>query len=337
MTKIKAVVDELNRIAPPSFSESYDNPGLLCGDADKEVTGVLTCLDCTEKVVMEACEKGCNLIVAHHPVIFKGLKQIIGQNFVERTLISAIKNDIAIYAIHTNIDNILHGGVSERLGKELGLEDMNVLSSKKEQVQLDLTVLQLRVEDANRIAMQISGHGFDEESAIETTEGPRKNLRWYGRSDFGNAIFRELSDQGMSAKKSRLNEPSRDVGLGVVGYLPVPLPERVFFEDLKEKLGGIPIRHTRFLDKSIHKVALCGGAGASLLSHAKGVGADIFITGDFKYHEFFDADGGLIIADIGHYESEQWTIPLLKEWISKKFSTFAVHCTKVNTNPVNYF
>ena len=230
MTKIKAVVDELNRIAPPSFAESYDNPGLLCGEAHKEVSGVLTCLDCTEKVVAEAREKGCNLIVAHHPVIFKGLKQITGQNFVERTLISAIKNDIAIYAIHTNIDNILHGGVSERLGKEIGLEDMKVLASKKEQIQLDLTVLQLRVEDAHRIAMQISGHGFDEESAIETTEGPRKKLRWYGRSDFGREIYRELREQGMFAKTNLLNEPSHDVGLGVVGYLPSPFPSAFFFQ-----------------------------------------------------------------------------------------------------------
>jgi dinuclear metal center YbgI/SA1388 family protein len=337
MTKVKAVVAALNEVAPPHFAESYDNPGLLCGNPEAEVSGIITCLDCTEAVVAEAKEKNCNLIVAHHPIIFKGLKSLTGKNYVERTVISAIKNDIAIYAIHTNIDSILEGGVSQRLGRELGLENMQILAPKQEQVRLELTLLEMRVEDAQRLAVQVTGKAFDHISDVETTEGPRKWLRWSGRSDFSKTLERALEKEGMKAESAALSEPSADVGLGVIGQLSVPLPEKEFLSMLKSRMGGSTIRHTPLLGKSVHKVALCGGAGASLLDRAKRAGADAFITGDFKYHEFFDAEDDVIIADVGHYESEQWTIPLLKDWISEKFSTFAVHCTTVVTNPVNYF
>src|SRR6056297_202397 len=337
MTQVKEVVSALDHIAPPQFAESYDNPGLLCGNPESEVSGVVCCLDCTEAVVAEAIEKNCNLIVAHHPIIFKGIKSLTGSNYVERTIIAAIKNDISIYAIHTNIDSILEGGVSQRSGSELGLENMKVLSPKKEQVRLELTVLEMRVEDAQRLAVKLTGKAFDRILDVETVDGPRKWMQWSGRSDLSGLLASALKTEGMKAGKTPLFEYSSDVGLGVIGQLSVPLPEKEFLSMLKSRLGGSLIRHTHLLGKSVHKVALCGGSGTSLLSKAKRAGADAFVTGDFKYHEFFDAEDDLLIADVGHYESEQWTIPLLKDWISEKFSTFAVHCTTVVTNPVNYF
>jgi len=337
MTKVKEVVYALDRIAPRQFAESYDNPGLLCGNLETAVTGVITCLDCTEAVVEEAKKRGCNLIVAHHPIIFKGIKSLTGKNYVERTVMAAIKEDVAVYAIHTNIDNILEGGVSQRLGRELDLEHMQVLVPKREQIRLEVTLLQMRVEDAQRVAARETGHPFDQIFDVETLNGSRKWLRWTGRSDLGQALKDALAKEGMIAELSTQTVSSTEVGLGVIGQLPVPLPEKVFLSMLKSRLGGSTIRHTPLLGKSIHYVAVCGGAGSSFLPHAKKAGVDAFITADFKYHEFFDADGDLVIADIGHYESEQWTIPLLKDWISEKFSTFAVHCTTVDTNPVNYF
>ncbi len=337
MTKVKEVVSALNTIAPPAFAESYDNPGLICGDPDAEVTGVITCLDCTEAVVKEAQNRNCNLIIAHHPIVFKGLKTLTGQNYVERTVLAAIKNEIAIFAIHTNIDSIFNGGVSHRIGLELGLEKMKLLSPKNEQLHLELRVLEMRVEDAQRISVELTGDVFDQVSNVETLDGPRKWMRWTGRSDHGYNLHRALAGEGMRAEIFPSQEASPDVGLGVVGQLHVPLPELEFLSMLKSKIGGSIIRHTPLLGKSIHRVAVCGGSGAFLLDKAKKAGADAFITGDFKYHEFFDADNEIVIADVGHFESEQWTIPLLKDWISEKFSTFAVHCTTVVTNPVNYF
>ncbi len=337
MIRVKDLATALEHHAPLRFAESYDNPGLLCGDSDWEIRGVLTCLDCTEAVVEEAIQKDCNVIVAHHPIIFKGLKSLTGGTHVERTLIKAVKNHVAIYAIHTNIDSILEGGVSQMLGRQLGVEKMRVLQPRQEQKQVELTVLAMRVEDAQKISMECSNHAFGSVVEVETAEGPRQWMRWTGRSDRAADLVNRLKEQGMSSQIMPSEDLSSEVGLGVIGELPVPMPETAFLSQIKDTLGGSTIRHTPLLGKSIHKVALCGGAGAFLLSRAKSSGADIFITGDFKYHEFFDADNEMIIADIGHYESEQWTISLLKQWISKKFSTFAVHCTTVVTNPVNYF
>lgn len=336
MTKIKEVIQALESVAPPAFSESYDNPGLLCGNRDWGITSVITCLDCTEDVVQEAIDHEANLIVAHHPIIFKGLKSLTGKNYVERTLLKAIRNDIAIYAIHTNIDSVLQNGVSTEIGKRLSLENMQILDPKSERVQLELTVLKMRMDDAEKIAMQETQQHFETRFEVDTPQGPRQRMIWSGRSDLARVLQKELANVGILSRISSVKEQSDDVGLGVVGSLPVPMPEEAFLDQMKDKLDVNIIRHTALLGKSIERVAVCGGSGAFLLPKAIQAGADIFITGDFKYHEFFDADGKIIIADIGHYESEQWTIPLLRDIISKKFSTFAVRCTKMDTNPINY-
>lgn len=259
--KIKEITSFLESIAPLEYQESYDNSGLICGNANDEVKGALLCLDSTEDIIDEAIQKGCNLVIAHHPIVFSGLKQFIGQNYVERTIIKAIKNDIAIYAIHTNLDNVYARGVNEKFAEKIGLKNTHILAPK------------LGIEN---------------------------------------------------------------IGAGLVGELPNALPEMDFLKHLKSVMKTACIRYTSLRGKAIQKVAICGGSGSFLLSKAKQEKADIFITGDFKYHEFFDAEEQIIIADIGHFESEQFTIELLYELLSDKFSNFALHCTKVNTNPVQY-
>jgi len=265
MTTIQDIYDHLQDIAPFEYQEGYDNAGLLVGDASAVCTGVLTCLDSTEAIVDEAIELGANLIVAHHPIVFRGLKRFTGSNYIERTIIKAIKNDIAIIAIHTNLDNVIRDGVNERIANQIGLVDIRPLAVKSEIDQL---------------------HGA--------------------------------------------------VGSGVIGRLSDSQEALSFLHHLKDSMNASVVKHTVLTSQKIENVAVCGGSGGFLLNEAIVQNADIFITADYKYHEFFDANGLIIIADIGHYESEQFTIDLLQEIISRKFSTFAAHCTKVVTNPVNY-
>lgn len=259
--QIKEITQLLEAIAPPQYQESYDNSGLLVGHAETEVTGILFCLDAIESIVEEALQKGCNLIIAHHPIVFKGLKRFNGNNYVERTVIKAIRNQVAIYAIHTNLDNVLHRGVNERIAQMLGLQQLQILV-------------------------------------------PKPGLE--------------------------------HVGAGVIGRLPLPVEEASFLRQLKETMQTGCVRHTRLLNKPIQRVAVCGGAGSVFLPHALAQNTDLYITADFKYHEFFDAEDRLIIADIGHFESEQYTIPLLYDIICEKYPNFALHLTEQNTNPVNY-
>ena len=259
---INDITSYLESIAPTHLQESYDNAGLLVGNSQTEVTGVLTTLDCIEATIAEAGRRGCNLIVAHHPIVFRGLKRFNGSNYVERTIIKAIKEDIAIYAIHTNLDNVRSQGVNERIAQRLGLENLRLLGPKNE-------------------------------------EGT--------------------------------------IGSGMIGELPEALAETDFLALVKDRLQTGTIKHTEKLNLPVKTVALCGGAGGFLLKNAIAAGAQAFVTSDYKYHEFFDADGHLLLCDVGHYESEQYTTELLAELLTKEFPNFAVYTTEVNTNPVRYF
>ena len=261
---VSDVCQVLEEIAPLAVQESYDNAGLLTGDPGMPVTGVLTALDMLEPVLDEAIAKGCNMVVAHHPIIFRGLKRLTGQNYVERVVIKAIRAGIALYAIHTNLDSVLEYGVNQRIAERLGLTDLRFLAPK-----------------------------------APAPDG-------------------------------------REVGMGLLGELPAPCTETDFLQDLKGRMQASMIRHTELLGRPVRRVAICGGSGSFLLTQAVAAEADVFVTGDFKYHEFFDADGQILIADIGHYESEQFTINLLQEIIQQKFRNFASHCTSVVTNPVKY-
>ncbi|HKK76365.1 MAG TPA: Nif3-like dinuclear metal center hexameric protein [Saprospiraceae bacterium] len=334
MPNIQEVINHLESIAPPIYQESYDNAGLICGDASAAVTGVLTCLDSTEAIIDEAIAKSCNLVVAHHPIVFRGLKKITGRNYVERTLLKAIKNDIAIYAIHTNLDNVYRQGVNARFAERLGLNNTRILSPKA-----NLLQLRFQIDASDLEAVRKADQSFQGAAAVVT---PLVNPDQYevrasvaaGQvSDFRRAVS-AFAKNGISTLD--VQDKNDQIGSGMLGQLTEPMSELDFLHFLKERMQTHCVKHTALLGKPIQKVALCGGAGGFLLPAALRAQADIFITADYKYHEFFDADEQLIIADIGHFESEQFTIPLLKELLSNKFSNFAVYETAIRTNPVSY-
>lgn len=348
--KIKDVTNFLETIAPAAYQESYDNAGLIVGNPNAEVTGVLTCLDSTEAVVQEAIETGCNLIVAHHPIVFKGLKRFNGKNYVERTVMAAIKNDIAIYAIHTNLDNMYHQGVNAKIAEKLGLQNTRILAPKAGLKKLYTFVPATHSEIVRQALFAAgagSGDGFDGISYASLGVGT------FGE---GNGAQMKLEVvfpavvQGKVLNALKKSHPAKnyvydivsienknlEVGSGMIGELKKEMEAEDFLIFLKETMQAGVVKYTAPTGKKIKTVAVCGGSGGFLLKNAIGQKADIFITSDYKYHEFFDADGRIIIADIGHYESEQYTIQLLHDIISKKFVNFAARLTTINTNPVKY-
>jgi len=363
--KIKEITNYLESVAPLHYQESYDNAGLLVGDASREIDAALITLDCTEEVVEEAIENNCNLIIAHHPIIFSGLKNITGQNYVERTIIKAIKNDIAIYAIHTNLDNI-KTGVSAKIAEILGVENCKILSPKKDL--LRQLAVYCPVSDTEKVkeALFQAGAGdignYDEcsfsakgEGTFRANEGCDPHIGNIGerhteKEEKIEVIFPKYKENTIiSALKQAhpyekvayqiyiLDNIYENVGAGIVGELAQKVDTNRFLEMLKTKMQTDCIRHTKLVKNQIKRVAICGGSGSFLLSNAICEKADIFITADFKYHEFFDGENDIIIADIGHFESEQFTKDLIYDLLSKKFSKFAVRLSKVNTNPINYF
>lgn len=363
--KIGNVIDYLESVANTSLQEGYDNAGLLTGNSTWECTGIICSLDATEAVINEAIEKKCNLVVAHHPIIFGGLKKINGKNYVEQTIITAIKNDIAIYAIHTNLDNVI-SGVNGRLAEKLGLQNIAILMPKENTLKKLFTFVPVEKASNVRNALFEAGGGnignysecsFNSEGTGTFKAGTTTNpyVGEKGETHSEKEIKIELVFpaylQGSIVAALKAAHPYEEVaydivsltnahpgqGAGVVGELPEPLAASTFLAGLK-KIADVPvIRHTSFIDRPIKKVAVCGGAGSFLISRALAAGVDIYITADMKYHEFFDANGRMMIADIGHYESEQFTIDLLQEVLAQKFPTFAVLKTGVKTNPVLYF
>jgi len=348
--ELQTVIAHLEEIAPPVYQEDYDNAGLIVGSPSMEVRGVLVCLDSTEAVIEEAERRGCNLVVAHHPIIFKGLKKLTGSNYVERTVIKAIRAGIAIYAIHTNLDNVYYRGVNAKIAERLGLQSTRLLAPKSTMRKLYTFVpalLRQQVEEALQAA------GADEVACINqyslSTQLDRKTNGLGVEHVRLEALF-PADKQGRMINALRNSQPNSQVpydivnsekasewvGSGMIGELAEPLAEMDFLRYLKEAMHTSCVRYTPLPGKKVKRVAVCGGAGGFLLSRAIREGADAFVTADYKYHEFFNADGHLIIADIGHYESEQFTIELLQEIISQKFSTFATYSTEVRTNPVHY-
>jgi len=363
---VKQVSQYLESIAPLSLQESYDNAGLIVGNPKTEVTGVLCCLDSTEEIIDEAIEKGCNLVVAHHPIVFGGLKKLNGKNYIERTVIKAIKNDIAIYAIHTNLDNVYKQGVNQRISEQLGLTNLKILSPKKGLLKKLFTFCPSKNADEIQQAMFNAGaghignydscsfniEGFGTFRGGENTNphvGKKGELHKEGETKIEVVFPAYLQGKIVSALLNAhpyeevaydiisLENKHLQVGSGMFGELETELDEVSFLQLLKDKMQAKCVRHTALRSKKIKKVAVCGGSGSFLLNNAIGAGADVFVTADYKYHQFFDADNQIVIADIGHYESEQFTINLLSEILSQKFANFAVFSTERNTNPVNYF
>jgi len=347
---IKEVIQFLESIAPPHYQESYDNAGLIVGNPNWKIKGALVCLDSTEEIVKEAIAKGCNLIVAHHPIVFKGLKRFNGKNYIERTVIKAIKADIAIYAIHTNLDNMYHNGVNAMIAKRLGLKKTRILAPKKLLKKLFVFV-PVKAIDKVRNSLFKAGAGHTNASNVSYMgigAGTRKNsgeavaklelsFPINHQSKITHLLDNTLSKSVINYDIVEIDNSSEAIGSGMIGKLPTAMNSVKFLTFLKKQMNASCIKHTALLGRKIKKVAVCGGSGGFLLTHAIRQQADIFITADYKYHEFFDADGQIIIADIGHYESEQFTNELLYGLLKQKFRNFATQITEHNTNPVQYF
>jgi dinuclear metal center YbgI/SA1388 family protein len=363
--QINEIVSFLEILAHPSLQEGYDNAGLITGNKTWECKGIICSLDVTEDVIKEAVAKKCNLIVAHHPIIFKGLRKINGENYVEKAVIAAIKNDIAIYAIHTNLDNMLDG-VNGKIACLLGLKNVAVLLLKDATLKKLFTFVPEDKAGAVRDAIFQAGGGhignYSECSFNASGTGTFKPGA--GTDPYAGKIGERHAEKELkievifpaflekkliAAMKSahpyeevaydvvNLANTHPGIGSGLLGELPDPVSEKDFLGRLKSVFGLQVVRHSPFMGRAVRKIAICGGAGSFLVSRALAAGADLYITADMKYHEFFDADGRMLIADIGHYESEQFTIDLLSEHLLQKFPTFAVLKTGVKTNPVNYF
>jgi len=362
--QLQEITKELERLAPLPYQESYDNAGLLIGKPNQEISGVLITLDVTEAVLKEAQSKKCNLIIAHHPLIFKGLKSITGRNSIERIVEDAIKNNIAIYAIHTNLDNV-DGGVNDILSKKIGLINTRILYPKPDLLRKLVTFCPTNYAEKVREAIFSAGAGeignyyncsynSEGEGTFRGSENTSPFVGEKGKLHFEKelrieTIYPAYKEKAIvSALKNAhpyeevaydlypLANEFNGVGAGMIGELENELDETVFLENLKNITGTTVIKHSGFLGKKIKKVAVCGGSGSFLINIALGQKADLFITGDIKYHEFQQAEGKMIIADVGHYESEQFAKELIYRILIKKFSNFAVLISEINTNTVNY-
>jgi dinuclear metal center YbgI/SA1388 family protein len=363
--KIGEVTKCLEDFAPVSLQEDYDNAGLILGNANDDCSGIITTLDVTEDVIAEAASKKCNLIVAHHPIIFRGLKKINGKNYVERSVIDAIKNNIAIYAIHTNLDNVING-VNYKIAQKLNLQKIQVLSPRQNTLKKLVTFSPIANAEEIRNALFVVGAGtigkysecsynVDGVGTFKAGEESDPYVGEIGKRHSENEtrieiIFPAYLQERIiqSLKKTHpyeevafdiysLNNLRDDTGSGLTGDFKEPISEERLLAILKKEFGLSVIRHTAFLNKKITKVAVCGGAGSFLIPEAKAVGAGVYITSDVKYHEFFDAENAILLADIGHYESEQFTIELLTDILQQKFRNFAVLKTEISTNPVIYY
>lgn len=363
--KIADITNYLESIAPLAYQEDYDNSGLLIGSSEFEISSVLIALDCTEDIVDEAISIGCNFIVCHHPIIFRGLKNINGKNDIERAIIKAIKNDIAIYAIHTNLDNV-HVGVNKKIADKIGLQHVRILSPKNQLLKKIATYVPIDQLEKLKNSLFEAGAGnignYDQCSfsveGIGTFRGNEQSDPYVGlkgeqhneKEQKLEVVFpTHLQQNILSAliKNHPYEEVAYDiysienfydrVGAGMIGELPSPLTPNDFLQHLKSSMNLKSIRYTESFQTKIKTVAICGGAGSFLLKTALTQKADAFVSADFKYHEFFDADKRLMIADIGHYESEFFTKELLRDLILEKFPTFAVLLTQINTNPIKYF
>lgn len=363
--KLSLLTEFLESLAPTAYQEDYDNSGLIVGENSDEIHKALVSLDCTEKIVDEAIALGCNLIISHHPIVFKGLKKFNNKTYVERVVQKAIRHNIALYAIHTNLDHV-PAGVNGMICQRLGLENPVILAPKKGILKKLITFCPIINAEVVLAAMFGAGAGnigkYSETSfrgngvgTFKAGDGANPHVGVKGMVHHEEEVRIEVVFNAQDERKIllalfeahpyeevaydilQLENAANDVGAGMIGRLPMEMEERVFLEHLKRNMQCKVIRHSALRGKTISRVAVCGGSGSFLLPQAVVSGADVLVTADFKYHEFFDADEKIIIADIGHFETEQFTIDLLVKIISEKFSNFAVRKTEQSTNPINYF
>lgn len=363
--RLSVLIKHLEAYAPVNYQEDYDNSGLLIGSPDQDVHSALVALDCTEQIVDEAISLGCNLIITHHPIVFKGLKRITGKTYIERVVLKAIRHNIALYAIHTNLDHVKNG-VNGVICDRLGLQNTKVLRPKKDLLKKLVTFCPTEHADMVREALfdagaghignygdcSFNGQGFGTFTGNEDTNAyagekgiqhrePEIRIETVFVAQDERKILLALLEshpyEEVAYDIYLLENKLRSVGSGMIGSLKQEMDGKDFLAMVKERMDASVIRHTMVLPKKIRKVAVCGGSGSFLLNDAIAAGADAFVTADFKYHEFFDAEEKLVIADIGHFESEQFTSDLLIDVIQEKFPNFAIRLTEHNTNPINYF
>ncbi len=370
--KINEVTAILNQLSPLAYAEDFDNTGLLVGNPESELRGILVTLDTLENVVDEAIAKNCNLIVSFHPIIFSGLKQITGKNYVERVVLKAIKNDIAIYSNHTALDNSRYG-VNAKICEKLEIQNPHILLPKKHTIKKLITFVPVNAIDTVRNALFAKGAGsignydscsfniegegsFRGNEASNPTLGERGTLHFEKEIQLGvtfpkhmektilKALFDSHPYEEVAYEITTLDNVNQHIGMGMIGELESEMTESEFLNHLKVRMHAHGIRHSEFLDKNIKKVAVLGGSGSFAIDAAKAAGADVFVSADFKYHDFFKAEKAILLADIGHYESEQFTKELLYSFLTKKITNFApalsedkIMISDINTNPVSYY
>ncbi|MEW4924892.1 Nif3-like dinuclear metal center hexameric protein [Algibacter sp. 2305UL17-15] len=362
---VQDVINHLEELAPLSYAEGFDNVGLLVGDKNTKLTGVLVTLDTLEAVVDEAISENCNLIVSFHPIIFKGLKKITGKTYVERVVLKAIKNDIAIYSMHTALDNAFKG-VNAIICNQLELANKRILIPQSETIKKLTTYVPKNEAETLRNALfnagagsignytncsfNVEGYGtFRGNDQSSPTKGKKGETHTetetkititfpkHLESRILQTLFNTHSYEEVAYEVVTIENKNQHIGMGMVGELATPMSETDFLNHVKTKMQTGFIRHSSFLNKTIKKVAVLGGSGSFAINAAKATGADAFITADLKYHDFFSAENSILLADIGHYESEQFTKNGLVEHLTKKITNFAVVLSKTNTNPVKYF
>lgn len=362
--KIQKLIKYIEAFAPSAYQESYDNSGLIVGNSNEKITGVILCLDSTEAVIDEAIEKGCNLVIAHHPIVFSGLKRFNGRNYIERVVMKAIKNDIAIYACHTNLDNV-QAGVNAKIAEKLGLINTKILAPKSKIIKKLSVYVPVKEADNVRSALFAVGAGrignYDEASfnvvgagTFRANENANPHIGEIGKRHYEAetkievifpfdiqrkviaAMLKAHPYEEVAYDIVTIDNQHQGIGAGMIGELAEYMEETPFLKHLKKTMQTDCVRYTNLLKNPVRRVAVCGGSGQFLLRQAISQNADVFITADFKYHQFFDADGKIVIADIGHFESEQFTIDLFYDLITNKFDDFSVYRTTINTNPVNY-
>ncbi len=364
MTKIKDITQSIEEWAPLSYAESFDNVGLLVGNEEEEVTGVLVTLDTLETTLEEAIAKKCNLIVSFHPIIFSGLKKLNGSNYVERVVIKAIQNNIAIYAIHTALDNCFTG-VNAKICDVLGIQNKQILIPQKNNIKKLLTYIP--VENANRLRKALFAQGAGNIGNYDSCSFNVEGFGTYRGKEHSNptigkkgelqtekeiiigiifekhlekkilkALFENHPYEEVAYEITTLENTHQQIGMGMIGEFENEMSEIQFLTHVKTKMKTACIRHSKPMGKAIKKVAVLGGAGSFALEHAKKQGADAYISADFKYHEFYKSENEILITDVGHYESEQFTKNLLVDYLTKKFTNFAIILSDKNTNPIYY-
>ena len=361
--KISEILNKLEQWAPSVLQESYDNSGLISGNRDWEFQKAIICLDCLEEVLDEAIQEGANLIISHHPIVFSGLKKLTGSTYIERVIIKAIKHDIAIYAIHTNLDHVI-SGVSAEMANRIGLKNLKILREKKDSLYKLSTFVPVKQQEELRNALFLAGAGhignYDSCSfnsigmgtfragehanpfvgkigEVHTEEEIRMEVivpEWK-KSAVTKALFENHPYEEVAYYWQMIENSNPEAGAGIIGTLPQPMEFKQLLNHLKSVFGGM-IRYTTAPKSQINTIALCGGSGSFLIPDAINSGADLYLTADIKYHQFFDADGKLAIVDIGHYESEQFTQDLILRFLNQNFTNFAARLTTVKTNPINY-